>query len=162
MNQTVSSSSRARDDYRLGLVFFRKRQWRAAARHFGLAQRRAARDDEYLNVYASCQGLSLIRCGDPSGLNQCRHAAGRERVRPEVFVNLVLAELRFRHRRRAWEALCRGLALDPDHPVLHKLARKMDRRRRPAIGFLKREHPLNKWLGKATWRLLKRPGRRRA
>ena len=151
MNQPVSASSRARDDYRLGLMFFRKRQWRPAARHFGLAQSRSPRNDEFANLYASYHGLALIRCGDVSGLNLCRHAAAREHARPEVFVNLVLAELRFRHRRRAWEALSRGFELQPDNPALHKLARKMGRRRRPVLPFLKREHPLNKWLGKVTY-----------
>ncbi|HHO69805.1 MAG TPA: hypothetical protein ENK12_12355 [Gammaproteobacteria bacterium] len=159
MNQPVSASSRARDDYRLGLLFFRKRQWRSAARHFGLAQSRSSRNDEFVNLYTSYHGLALIRCGDVSGLNLCRHAAAREQGRAEVFVNLVLAELRFRHRRRAWEALSRGFQIDSGNPALHKLARKMGVRRRPLVPFLKREHPLNKWIGKATYRRPRRAGK---
>ncbi len=160
IDDVVAHLRDAREDYRLGLAFFRRRQWRSAARHFGLADRKSRRDDDHANLYRSYHGLSLIYCGDVSGLNLCRHAAGVENIKPGVFVNLVLAELRFRHRRRAWEALCRGFDVDPDNPQLRKLARKMGVRRRPCLPFLKRAHPLNKWLGKVTYRRSKVSGRR--
>lgn len=156
---TASRASRAREDYQLGLAFFHKRRWRAAARHFGLADRASQRDDEDANVYTSYHGLALICCGDISGLNLCRHAAGVETQRADVFVNLVLAELRYRHRRRAYEALCGGLAIAPRSRRLRLLALRMGVRRQPPLPFLRRENRLNKWLGKVTYRQPAPPAR---
>ena len=84
----------AREEYQLGRAFFDKKQWKTAARHFAQAERRSGREDVYQHLYRSCHGLSLVYCGDVSGLNLCRHAAGVETVNAEVFLNLALAELR--------------------------------------------------------------------
>jgi tetratricopeptide (TPR) repeat protein len=142
----------ARKEYQLGRTFFEKGQWKSAARHFGQAERRSGREDVYQHLYRSCHGLSLVYCGDVSGLNLCRNAAGVETVHAEVFLNLALAELRLQHRKRACQAVSRGLKLDPRHKALLTLRRKMGIRRPPLLPFLKRDNPLNKWLGKATYR----------
>ena len=142
----------AREEYQLGRAFFDKKQWKTAARHFAQAERRSGREDVYQHLYRSCHGLSLVYCGDVSGLNLCRHAAGVETVNAEVFLNLALAELKFQHRKRACQAVSRGLSLDPRHKKLLRLRNKMGMRRQPCLPFLKRDNVLNKWLGKATYR----------
>ncbi|MGD2075276.1 MAG: hypothetical protein PVI91_12560 [Gammaproteobacteria bacterium] len=146
----------ARTEYRLGRSFFDKGRWKSAASHFGQAERISGREDVYRQLYRSCHGLSLIYAGDVSGLNLCRNAAGLETVHAAVFLNLALAELRLHHRKRACQAVSRGLKVDPRHKELLALRRKMGVRRPPFIPFLKRDNLLNKWLGKATYRSARR------
>jgi len=105
-----------------------------------------------LQCYKSWHGLALVYSGDVSGLNLCRYAAAKEAIDATVFQNLVLAELKFRHRKRACATLKRGLSIDPKHRGLLKLRRNMGARRQPCLMFLDRNNPLNKWLGKMTYR----------
>ena len=151
----------ARQEYDLGLAFYRRKKWKSAARHFGLAARKSAKGDVYRHLYMSYQGFTMLCAGDVSGLNLCRHAAGMETVEADVFLNLALAELQLQHRKRACRALAVGLRIDPRHKGLLKLRSKIGMRRRPVIRFLKRDHPLNKWLGKATYRARMRTSNQR-
>ena len=151
----------AEEEYKLGLVFFKKKQWRTAARHFSLAEKRAPRNDMQLHLYSSWHGLALVYSRDISGLNLCRHAAAQRGIQATVFQNLVLAEMKFNHRKRACEALGQGLLLDPRHRGLVKLSKEIKLRRRQCLIFLKRENPLNKWLGKITYRRMMRREARR-
>jgi len=152
----VTAESGSHEEYQLGLALYQKKQWKAAARHFGQADSRASRDDVFQQLYRSYHGLSLLYGGDVSGLNLCRHAAGVETIQAHVFLNLALAELKMRHRKRACHAVQLGLKIDPRDKELRELRTRMGMRRRPSIPFLKRESLLNKWLGKITYRRLKR------
>jgi len=140
-----------REEYRLGLAFYRRKQWSAAGKHFATAQRRCGRDDRYRQLYMAYHGLCLVCGGDISGLNLCRRAASIEVLEATVFLNLALAELRRKHRKRAWAAVQLGLRFDPMHLGLQALRHKMGVRRPPCVSFLKRENPLNRWLGRYTW-----------
>ena len=142
------------EEYLLGLEFFKSRKWKVAARHFALAEQTSSCDDVYMHLYMSYQGLSLVLSGDISGLNLCRHAASMETIQATVFQNLALAELRLKHRRRAYSAVRLGLGIDPQHAGLLGLRTKMGVRRRPALVFLSRSNPLNKWLGRLTYQPL--------
>jgi hypothetical protein len=142
-------------EFGIGLALFEKRQWKAASRYFGLADRKSQRDDVRQHLYRSYHGLALLYCGDVSGLNLCRHAANVETIEAGVFLNLALAELKRNHRRRACEAVILGLQIDPRHVRLLELRRKMGIRRKPCVPFLRRDNLLNKWLGKATYRRLR-------
>ena len=145
-----------KQEYQLGLAFFRKQHWKTAARHFGLADQKSARHDVDERLYRSYHGLALVYSGDVSGLNLCRHAAARETIHATVFQNLARAEIHFRHRKRAWDAISLGLQLEPADVNLLKLRREMGVRRDPCLPFLGRDNPLNKWLGKATYRKIAR------
>lgn len=144
----------AREDYELGLACYRKKQWKGAARHFAEADRKGGHDDLYLHLYMSYQGLCQVYDGDISGLNLCRRAASMETLQPRVFLNLALAELRLRHRKRACVAVRVGLSIDHTDPGLLRLRDKMGVRRTPFVPFLSREHLLNRWLGRYTWQRL--------
>ena len=154
-SETLFAQERARQvqkEYQLGLVFFRMKHWKTAARHFGLAAQKSGRHDVHEHLYRSYHGLSLICSGDVSGLNLSRHAAAKETIQAMVFQNLALSEIRFRHRKRACAAIRLGLQVDPAHTGLLKLRREMGVRRNPCLPFLRRENLLNKWLGKLTYR----------
>ena len=149
---------RAQQEYQLGLAFFRMKHWKTAALHFGLADQRTSRNHVNEHLYRSYHGLSLVYSGDISGLNLCRHAAANETIQAQVFHNLARAEIHFRHRKRACDAVSRGLQHDPLHVGLLTLRSEMGVRRNPCIPFLRRENLLNKWLGKATYRKVTREG----
>jgi hypothetical protein len=144
----------AREEYDLGLSFYRKHQWNTAGRHFAEAGRKCGPDDVHMHLYMSYQGLCQVYCGDISGLNLCRRAAAMETIQSRVFVNLALAELKLKHRKRACSAVKIGLSIDHTDPNLLKLRDRMGVRRSPVLPFLKREHLLNKWLGRYTWQRL--------
>ena len=144
----------AREDYDLGLAFYRKKQWKTAARHFAEADRKCGHDDVYMHLYLSYQGLCQVCSGDISGLNLCRRAGAMETIQARVFVNLALAELKLKHRKRACSAVKIGLSIDHTDPNLLRLRDKMGVRRRPLLRFLKRENLLNRWLGRYTWQRL--------
>ncbi len=139
-------------EYQIGLAFFAKQDWKLAAQHFGEADRKVFRSDCNSRLYASYYGLSLIHCGDVSGLNFCRHSAGAERINATVYLNLTRAELKLSHRRRACEAVRAGLAIEPRNNELLKVRKNMGVRRSPCVTFLKRENLFNKWLGIVTYR----------
>ena len=144
----------AREDYDLGLAFYRKKQWKTAARHFAEADRNCGHDDAYMHLYLSYQGLCQVCSGDISGLNLCRRAAAMETIQARVYVNLALAELKLTHRKRACSAVKIGFSIDPTDPSLLRLRDSMGVRRTPLLPFLKRENPLNRWLGRYTWQRL--------
>lgn len=146
--------TRARENYELGLAFYRRKQWKTAARHFAEAERQCGHDNVYAHLYMSYHGLCLVCSGDVSGLNLCRRAALMETIQATVYLNLALAELKRRHRKRACSAVKIGLSIDHAHRGLRKLRQKMGVRRPPCVPFLKREHPLNRWLGRYTWQRL--------
>jgi len=149
-------AQQVQQEYQLGLAFFRKQHWKTAARHFGWADQKSGRHHVHQHLYRSYHGLSLVCSGDVSGLNLCRHAAANETLQATVFRNLALAEIRFRHRKRACAAIRLGLQRDPSDAELLKLRRDMGVRRNPCIPFLSRENLFNKWLGKATYRKVRR------
>ena len=50
----------------------------------------------------------------------------------------------------------RGLEVDSTHAGLMTLRRELGERRQPVLSFLPRRHALNRWLGMARHRLLRR------
>jgi len=44
-------AQQVRQEYQLGLAFFRKRHWKTAARHFGLADQKSGRHDVHEHLY---------------------------------------------------------------------------------------------------------------
>ena len=149
-------SGQAQDEFRLGLAFMKNRQWKTAVRHFRIADDRCPRRDARACLYRSYHGLALVSCGEVSGLNLCRSAASQEKSRADVFHNLALAEIRLKHRRRACDAIAAGLSIDPRNTPLLALRNRLGTRRKPCVPFLNRNNPLNKWLGKVTYRSVRR------
>lgn len=139
------------DEFRRGLEHFRKQDWRGAVSWFRQAEARADRQDSFRNRYTAYYGLALVFIGDLSGLNLCRNAARDELQDAEVFVCQARAELQLNHRRRAWQAVRRGMQVNPEHEALHRLQREMGVRRTPLLPFLSRDHVLNRILGKLTY-----------
>lgn len=82
------------------------------------------------------------------GLRLCEHAVKAQFYQPENHLNLARVQLLHRNRRGAIAALTQGLALDPKHAGLRALKAELGSRKRPVLGFLKRDNPVNRTLGR--------------
>jgi hypothetical protein len=104
--------------------------------------------------YRSYFGLCMVLRGENmrEGLALCRQAASQEFYNPQMWLNLGRAETTAGHRRRAHRAFVRGVRLAPENSELRAELKRLGMRRPPVLGFLHRDHWLNKWLGKLTWR----------
>lgn len=151
----VSGSRTSRIELLNGERQMRNGDWSGALFHFRLAVRNSSRGDPMKNLYVSYEGLALVHVNDRKGVHLCRRAAVNETAFGDVFRNLARAELRLRNRKRACDAIQKGLAIDRSHAGLRELRQRMGVRRAPVLPFLSRNHFLNRVLGQITYR----PGR---
>ena len=143
-------------DFVQGQRSFRQGDLKTALASFKSAYQATADVHVYAHLYMSYLGVTQVLLNDVSGLNLCRRAAAEETQRGEVFENLARAELKLGHRKQACDALRRGLKIDRANPALKALREEMGMRRSPVLGFLDRDNPLNRFLGKLTYRSARR------
>lgn len=135
--------------YERGLERCRSGQWDDGLVDLAWLAEQGKRDD----VPALCfsylgYGLAHHRGQVQRGLRLCRYAIRREFFQPESYVNLArTALLSDRHKQVAANAVLDGLEIDPGHPELLGLQRKLGARRSPVIGFLSRRNLINQLLG---------------
>jgi len=78
----------------------------------------------------------------------CQAAIDAEPFKADYYANLAQVCAAGRIRRKAINALQRGLALEPENPRLLRLQATLGARRTPVIPFLDRSNPLNVFLGR--------------
>ncbi|HPW55932.1 MAG: hypothetical protein KA072_13000 [Thermoanaerobaculaceae bacterium] len=105
-----------------------------------------------LSFYGLC--LAMFRSRYREGAQFCQAAIDREFFKAEYYYNLAQVWVANRSRRRAIEAIHRGLSVEPSHAALKELEQTLGRRRRPVIRFLSRDNALNRSLGRLRHRLL--------
>ena len=93
-------------------------------------------------------GIAKFRNRKREGLALCEHAVKIEFFQPENQLNLARTLMLNGNRRKAVEAIERGLKIDSDHAELRKLLLEIGYRRRPVLGFLDRDNFLNVFLGR--------------
>jgi predicted Zn-dependent protease len=100
--------------------------------------------------YLSYYGLSLARDGNRphQGAELCRKAIAVEFFNADLFLNYGCALLLANRRGDAFKTLAKGLSVQANHPEILRELGRMGWRRRPVLGFLRREHPINVALGK--------------
>jgi tetratricopeptide (TPR) repeat protein len=100
--------------------------------------------------YQSYFGFCLARLTErrQEALKLCRQAADSEFYNPEVFLNLGRVALLQCDRQAAFQAFRRGLEIDHGHKELRQEVRRLGVRRRPLLGFLNRDHVLNRLAGR--------------
>lgn len=87
------------------------------------------------------------------GLERCLDAQKRDAQEALVYLNLSRCYLAAGDRYQAVRALHKGLKLkSPHHGMLVNFYKAMGMRRRPVVGFLSRDNPLNIALGRLTWK----------
>lgn len=99
-------------------------------------------------------GLALGHTGRPKqGLEICFQALFADRRNPDVYWGLAGLYLLGCSRRKAIDAIGRGLSLSPGHPGLTRLRDEMGVRHSPPIPFLPRDSAVNVRLGKVIHKL---------
>ena len=149
----VGSQVPLHPDFVEGQASFRRGDLKGALQCFRSAHLATAETHVHAQLYLSFLGLTQVLLNDAAGLNLCRRAAAQETRHGDVFENLARAELQLGHRRQAFHAVRCGLRMDRGNRALESLRREMGVRRRPMLGFLDRDNPLNRILGKLTYRV---------
>lgn len=141
--------------YRCGLGLLTQGRYADAAVHFHaamLAEQEAGAvrpQMRYRSYYSLSRSLSgRLR---PEELKLCEQAAAADAFDPILQLNLGKVYLRAGKTTRALQAFRRGLSLDPENAELRTMLARTDRRARPVVGGLDRDHPLNRALGR--WRV---------
>lgn len=95
-------------------------------------------------------GLALGHAGQPKeGLDLCLKALSLNRRSADVYWGLAGLYALSRSRKKAIDAIERGLSLSPEHPELIRLRDEIGFRHTPPIPFLSRDNAVNVRLGKA-------------
>ena len=134
------------------LAAMKVQDYPAAVRDFEVTLNSIDEHHESYNLVESYLGLAKVLTNDDSGLLMCRDAFSDETDDGDVYLNVACAEWHSGHRKRAIDAINKGLAIQQDHKRLQAVVAMLEERKRCVINFLVRDHPINKILG----RLLRR------
>lgn len=99
-------------------------------------------------VSLSCFGYCIAKeRGQVSkGLNLCREALEKESGNPVHYLYMAKIHLLARQKVEALEVLRKGAALGLNDEIA-ALLEQVGNRKPPLVGFLSRDHPINKYLG---------------
>jgi len=127
-------------DYRNAAALFRK------ALELDKERNKRRPDMRYLSYY----GLSLAHAGlsHKVAIEACGSAASKQRNDPLLFLNLGRVYRLAGKRTPAIRAFENGLALAPGNGLLKRELGLLDRRTRPVLPVLARNHPVNRFLGR--------------
>ncbi len=134
-----------------GLTFLRDNRLIEASNAFLRAYKEESGNPRYLSYYGL--SVALSQKDVPKAINLCRAAIKHAPYDPELYLNLCRVYREAGQRVKALETLREGLGFERDSPMLLMELRRMGIRRKPPLGFLARQHPLNKSIGKLTYRL---------
>jgi hypothetical protein len=93
-------------------------------------------------------GIARYQKQVKEGLRLCQHAVKTSFYSPECHLNLARVQILAKNRKGAVRAIAQGLALDPRNAGLRALHAEIGVRKRPVVGFLSRDNPVNRTLGK--------------
>ena len=141
----------AEEHFRRGLEALGLDRPEVALQHFGSATRLDPGSASYRSYYGLALGLAERRLDRALAL--CREAAKREFFNPVHYHNLARLHLAFGFKAEAVRYLRRGLMIDPENREISEHMQRLGVRRRPPLGFLRRQNVLNRLAG----RLLRRP-----
>lgn len=137
--------------FRSGRVAFRAQKPALAASLFKQAidlerERHSTPQMRYLSYY----GLAMAQAHSPSHacLEMCEKAVRREGYDAELQLNLGRLYAMVGRTTRALETLERARRLDPRNPRIRAELSRLDRRARPAIARLGRDHVVNRTLNR--------------
>ncbi len=133
-----------------GLNLLRNNQLVEASNSFRRAHKEAPGNPRYLSYFALT--LGIVERDFPRAISLCRAAVEQTPYDPELSVNLSKVYFEAGQRLNALVALRAGLRFDKDDRTLLMELKRMGVRRKPALPFLSRNHPLNKAIGKLTYK----------
>ncbi len=141
-----------------GIELCRQGEWKEGLYWLSLAAKAKESTDELPALFYSYLGYGVARYQKQQlqGLKLCRRAVELEFYQPESYDFLARTHLLMGDRRAAYDVVERGLEVDSTHEGLSALRSELGERRRPVLSFLPRRHAVNRWLGMARHRLLRR------
>ncbi len=137
-----------------GRAAFFARDLSAAHGAFERAHRRDPRDPRLMSWYGVT--LVLVEKNSNLGVQLCDQALRLAGPDPELLLNQARVHLALNQRERAVRAIVRGLELWPRDARLVAARDAIGMRRAPVIGFLSRNNPLNRVLGRLRHRWARR------
>ncbi|MGD8375513.1 MAG: tetratricopeptide repeat protein [Acidobacteriota bacterium] len=149
----------AEESFKKALLAFQNRKPKEALALFEAAvtlDSRSQTDGPVDPRYRSYYGLCLAMQGGKvrEGLTLCRKAAEQEFYNHSIWMNLGRVELEAGNRAEAHAAFRRGFHLAPaaERKAFRRMLEIAGMRRKPFFSFLPRSHPLNRFIGRLTWR----------
>ena len=151
----METSYSAEEHFRRGSAELEAEHFVEALEHFRAAHRLDPTSPRYRSYFGLCLGVAERRFD--KALELCRSAAKQEFYNPALYHNLARVHLAFGFKAEAIRYLRRGLMIDPECEAIDVELRQLGVRRRPVLGFLRRQNVLNRWCG-----LLRRRARQEA
>lgn len=143
------SSMSVQDLVREGVALCRAGEWNEGVERLAAAAASKSSGEVSSLMYSYLgYGLAKYKNKRREGLALCEHAVKMEFFQPENQLNLARTMLLNGNRKRAVEAIERGLKLDGDHTELIQLRQEIGERRAPVLAFLGRDNFLNVTLGR--------------
>jgi len=103
-------------------------------------------------------GVAIGMTGNlKEGLATCQQALAADRRSPDIWAALARLTLVSGDRKKAVDAVARGLKISPRHGDLLELQEVLGVRQRPPVPFLERGNPVNVRIGRALKRMNRRP-----
>ena len=132
-----------------GIALCREGNWNQGIERLSTAAESKSSGDVDSLMYSYLgYGIAKFKNKRREGLALCEHAVKMEFYQPDNQLNLARTQLLNGNRKRALEAVDRGLKIDSDHAELLALKAEMGSRRPPVLGFLDRGNFLNVFLGR--------------
>lgn len=147
----MDASFSAEEHFRRGEAALAEADYAAALEHFGAAHRLDPTSPRHRSYFGLCLGLAERRFD--KALELCRSAAKEEFFNPALYHNLAQVHLAFGFKAEAIRHLRRGLMIDPGNEAIAENLRTLGVRRHPVLAFLRRRHPMNRWLGRLRTRV---------
>jgi len=147
----ISEALTPAEAFREAILLCRAERWREGLTLLQQVAREAERQGNLPGAFYSYLGLAMARVEGrrQEGLELCRFAVGVQPLEPDNHLHLAAVYVMLGRRRAAVQAVEAGLMLQPAHARLLALQQEIGRRRRPALGFLSRSHPVNVLAGRA-------------
>lgn len=153
------------DFVRLGVAAAREEHFERGLIFLAEAYRRLSRSPDAhippsaLSYYGLCLALHKGRVKEAA--EYCQLAIEREFYNAEHYANLGRVWAAGRSRRKAVDALDRGLQVDPKSELLKDLRVEFGVRHNPVLPFLHRDNPLNVTLGRVRQTIKKKGTRKK-
>ena len=146
----MDASFPAQEHFRLGQEALGDARHDEALEHFVSAHRLDAANARYRSYHGLALGLAKKRLD--RALELCRSAAKEDFFDPEPYQNLARLHIAFGFKAEAIRYLRRALMIDPGSESIADELRRLGVRRQPPLTFLRRQHVLNRWLGRVMER----------
>lgn len=147
----MNSSFSAEEHFRRGRTALEAGRYADCLQQFRAAHRLEPANPRYRSYFGL--GLGLAERRFDKALELCRSAAKEEFFNPDLYLNLARVHLAFGFKAEAIRYLRRGLMIDPRSETIGGELRQLGMRRGPVLGFLRRDHTVNRWLGVLRRRL---------